>query len=203
VPAWRRERKAARSSDAVTRQILCTCARAAHPLRTGRPSRARLRLVARSFAFELTSRLAAPAAEVWAHATSMRGVNRELFPLVRMTHPAGLESLESAADGGVPLGRRAFRSWILLAGLLPIDYDDLTFVELGPGRFLERSPMLTQREWQHERRVDSVAGGCLLTDRIRSEPRIAALAPLFLRVFRMAFALRHRNLRRRFGEARP
>ena len=33
---------------------------------------------------------------------------------------------------------------------MPIDYDDLTFIELEPvRRFLERSPMLSQREWQH------------------------------------------------------
>lgn len=155
--------------------------------------------MAKAFAFEFSSRLAAPAAEVWSHATSMRGVNRELFPLVRMTHPAGLESLEEVE---VPLGRRAFRSWILFAGFLPIDYDDLTFIELEPGRFLERSPMLTQREWQHERRVDPIDnGGCAVTDRVRFVPRIAALGPLFLPVFRMAFALRHRNLRSRFGAA--
>jgi ligand-binding SRPBCC domain-containing protein len=154
--------------------------------------------VSRSFAFELSSRLAAPAPDVWAHAISMRGVNAELFPLARMTHPPGLESLDGVE---APLARRAFRSWILFAGFLPIDYDDLTFVELGPGRFLERSPMGTQREWQHERRVDPVEGGCLVTDRVRFVPRIAGLGPLFLPVFRMAFALRHRNLRRKFGAA--
>lgn len=154
----------------------------------------------RSFAFELRSRLAAPADAVWAHATSMRGVNSELFPLVRMTHPRGLDSL---AVREVPLGARVFRSWILFAGILPIDFDDLTFVELEPGRFLERSPMLTQREWEHERRVEPSGGGCELSDRVRSVPRIGALAPLFRAVFLLAFRLRHRNLRRRFGILPP
>jgi ligand-binding SRPBCC domain-containing protein len=150
----------------------------------------------RSFGFEVRSRLAAPADVVWAHATSMRGVNAELFPLARMTHPRGLESL---ADRQVSLGARAFRSWILFAGILPIDFDDLTFVELEPGRFLERSPMLSQREWQHERRVEPCPGGCEIRDRVRSVPRVAGLGPLFHTVFLLAFRLRHRNLRRRFG----
>ena len=154
----------------------------------------------RHFQFELRSRLAAPTDVVWSHATSMRGVNAELFPLVRMTHPRGLDSL---AQREVPLGTRVFRSWILLAGIVPIDYDDLTFVALEPGRFLERSPMLTQRAWEHERRVEPSGTGCLVTDRIRSEPRVAALAPAFRLVFRLAFALRHRNLRRRFGIMSP
>jgi ligand-binding SRPBCC domain-containing protein len=156
--------------------------------------------MSRTFAFEVRSRLASPAKVVWAHATSMRGVNAELFPLVRMTHPRGLDSL---AEHEVPLGARAFRSWILLAGIVPIDFDDLTFVALEPGRFLERSPMLTQREWEHERRVEPSGAGCVVTDRIRSVPRVAALAPLFGLVFRLAFALRHRNLRRRFGIMPP
>ena len=150
----------------------------------------------RRYRFEFSSRLAAPAAEVWAHATSMRGVNRELSPLARMTHPRELSVLEPDL---VPLGQRAFRSWIFAFGLVPIDYDDLTFVELGPGRFLERSPMLTQREWQHERVIEQAPGGSTITDRISFAPRVSWLGPLFLAVFRMAFALRHRNLRRIFG----
>ena len=152
---------------------------------------------ARSHRFEFSSRLAAPAAEVWAHATSMRGVNRELFPLARMTHPREFSVLDPQR---VPIGRRTFRSWILAAGVLPIDYDDLTFVALEPGRrFLERSPMLTQREWQHERVVEPAAGGSTITDRVSFAPRVPWLGPLFLAVFRTAFALRHRNLRRIFG----
>jgi len=42
---------------------------------------------------------------------------------------------------------------------VPIDYDDLTFIELEPvRRFLERSPMLSQREWQHERVIEAAGG---------------------------------------------
>src|SRR5262249_3919532 len=139
----------------------------------------------RAFAFEFSSRLAAPPAEVWAHATSMRGVNRELFPLARMTHPRDLSLLE---PGLVPLRHRAFRLWFLASGLVPIHYDDLTFVEREWGRrFLERSPMLTQREWQHERVVEPMADGTILTDRVRFVPRVAALGPMFVYVFRLAF----------------
>jgi ligand-binding SRPBCC domain-containing protein len=157
-------------------------------------------MTARGHGFEFSSRLAALAVEVWAHATSMRGVNRELFSLARMTHPRELSVLDAAL---VPIGQRVFRSRILAAGLVPIDYDDLTFIELEPGRrFLERSPMLTQREWQHERVIEPSDGGSTVTDRVQFVPRAPALGPLFLVVFRLAFRLRHWNLRRIFG-ARP
>ena len=83
--------------------------------------------------------LQAPPRAVWAHVASLEGINYELGPWMRMTAPRGAE-LSSAA---VPLGRRWFRSWILLLGVLPFDYDDLCIERLDPGRsFLERSTML-------------------------------------------------------------
>jgi ligand-binding SRPBCC domain-containing protein len=148
-------------------------------------------------AFEFSSRLAAKPDAVWAHATTFAGVNRELFPLARMTHPRDRTTLDPA---DVVPGQRLLRSWILAFGVLPIDYDDLTFVELEPGRrFVERSPMLTQREWRHERVVEPDGAGSRVTDRLCFVPRVAALGALHEAVFRMAFALRHRNLRRLFG----
>ena len=150
-----------------------------------------------TFSFSFSSSLAASPAEIWAHAIRMAGVNRELAPLVRMTHPPQLALLDPAR---IRPGERVFRSWILLFGVLPIDFDDLTFVEIEPGRrFLERSPMGTQRVWEHERTIDAIAGGARVVDRVRFEPRIAWLGRLQLPLFRTAFALRHRNLRRIFG----
>lgn len=147
--------------------------------------------------FTISSTLAAPRAAVWARVATMAGVNDELAPLARMTHPrdAAAQSLEH-----VPLGRPAFRSWVLLFGVLPVEYDDLTLVEVEPGRgFREESPLLTQRLWIHERWIEDVAGGCRLTDRLSFEPRLAWLGPLQRIVFRFFFAHRHRRLRKRFG----
>jgi ligand-binding SRPBCC domain-containing protein len=148
--------------------------------------------------FSRSSDLAAPPDVVWRHATTFEGVNRELFPLVRMTAPESVRSLD--ADS-IRLGERIARCWILLFGLLPIDYDDLVIVELEPGRrFLERSTMLTQRAWIHERTVEpGPNGGTTITDSIEFEPRLSWLGRLQRPAFAMAFALRHRNLLRLFG----
>ena len=151
----------------------------------------------RTYSFEIESELTAAPQEVWRHATNMRGVNRELRPLVRMNYPRECEELTPAS---IVLGRRLFRSWILLFGFLPIDYDDLTFVEFEPGRrFLERSPTLTLRWWQHERRIEATPAGCRVTDRVAFCPRAAWLGPLFRRAVKTLFTLRHRNLRRLFA----
>ena len=149
----------------------------------------------------VSSRLAADAAAVWDRVTTPAGINDEMRPYMRMTLPRGIEQLDLES---VELGRPIGRSWILLFGLIPFDYDDLTLVELERGRrFLERSRMLSQRSWEHERTLEPDGGGCLITDRVRWEPRLglpgAPLRPLIAWLFRH----RHRRLRRRFsGPAR-
>lgn len=146
----------------------------------------------------ISSILAADPARLWRHAVSPSGIDRELRPLLRMTFPAGGDDV---TRGWAP-GRCLGRSWMLLGGVLPVEYDDLVFVEVEPGRrFLERSSLLSQRVWEHERVLEPVAGGCWIRDRIRFEPRLGGLAPLHALVFRWVFRMRHRNLRRLFGPA--
>jgi ligand-binding SRPBCC domain-containing protein len=158
------------------------------------------RVPAREGSFEISSRLAAPAAEVWAFATTAEGVNAELMPIVRMTVPRGVDDLD-IADVVAPI--RLGRSWLLLGGLIPFDWDDIGIERLGPGfAFSERSTMLSQRAWHHDRRVEPRGeGACTVTDTIRFVPRVPVLAPLLRPVFLRTFRHRHRRLRRRFGAA--
>lgn len=154
------------------------------------------RVSGREHRFEVASVVAASPETVWARVSTMAGVNAELMPLVRMTYPAHFARLDPAL---VPLGRRAFRSWLLLFGVLPVDYDDLCLVRVDPGRgFLESSTMLSQRRWVHERTLEPVPGGCLVTDRVRFEPRVRLAGPVFRPIFRLAFRWRHYRLRRAF-----
>jgi hypothetical protein len=150
--------------------------------------------------FSFTSDLDASPETLWTHATTIRGVNREFFPFLRMTAPAGADAIDQTT---VPLGERLFRSWILLFGFLPVDYDDLTIIELEPGRrFLERSPMLTQRAWTHERTIEPRDRGASLTDRVSFEPRLPLPAGLQLAIYRTVFAYRHQRLVHLFGGSR-
>lgn len=156
---------------------------------------------AREGSFEVSSRIGAPAAEVWAFATSAAGINEELMPIVRMTVPRGLGDDFAVADVVAP--RRLGRSWLLLGGLIPFDWDDIGIEQIGPGfAFSERSTMLSQRAWHHDRRVEPLGeGACTVTDRIRFVPRVPALASLLRPVFVRTFRHRHGRLRRRFGAA--
>jgi hypothetical protein len=150
--------------------------------------------------FIVSSALSADAAVVWRHAVSPAGVNRELRPLLRMTFPPGTGDLTA----GWRPGERRFRSWLLAGGLIPVEFDDLAFAEVEPGRrFLERSSLLTQRVWEHERTVEPAAGGCRVTDRVRFEPRLRRLPVPWGAVFGAVFRWRHRRLRALFGEMIP
>jgi ligand-binding SRPBCC domain-containing protein len=155
--------------------------------------------VSREGRVEQRSRLEATPAAVWERVITPEGINHELMPLMRMTIPRGVDTLDPAT---VPLGERLFRSWVLLFGVIPFDYDDIGLVRFEPGRgFHERSTMLTQRLWEHERTLEPDGEGCLVTDRLRFEPRAAVPVGVTRRLVTATFAHRHRRLRGYFGGA--
>jgi len=147
----------------------------------------------------VSSRLNASPAEVWDRVISPEGINDEMRPYLRMTLPPGVEQLDpESVEIGVPIGR----SWILLFGLLPFDYDDVCLARLEPGRgFLERSKMLSQRSWEHERTLEPTDGGCLVTDRVCWQPRLGLPGRLLRPVIGWFFRHRHKRLQQHFGGA--
>jgi ligand-binding SRPBCC domain-containing protein len=146
----------------------------------------------------IASRFPAPPEAVWERAMSAEGINAELGPWLRMTVPRGMESLDLHGLAPGPLGR----SWLLLFGLLPFDYDDIGLERIEPGRgFLERSTMLSQRLWEHERTIDPDADGAVLTDRLAWELRVPLPGAVLRPLVAALFAHRHRRLRRHFGGA--
>ena len=125
----------------------------------------------------------------------MRCLRREMMPILSMTHPSGLHSIEDLA---VIPGRRLFRSVLLLAGFFPFDFSDLTLVEISHGkRLVEESPMLSMRKWRHEREIldhPSQPGLLVLRDTLTFAPRIPRfIANWFVSAF---FRHRHSVLRR-------
>jgi len=146
---------------------------------------------------EVSSELGAGAEAVWARAIDPAGINYELGPLMRMTVPRGAEDfgLDDPEPGHIG------RSWVLLFGFLPFDYDDITVVRVEPGRgFLERSTMLSQRLWEHERTLEPLgANRCRITDRVAWEPRPPLPGAWLRPLIRTAFNHRHRRLRSAWG----
>ena len=114
--------------------------------------------------------------------------------------------MDGAKIDDVPLGEKLGRSWILLGGILPVDYDDLCLVELEkpkegltPFRFRERSRTATFAVWSHERIVAPAGDAdCTVTDRLAWEmKRLPAKVPGADRLARaiVGFLFRHRHRR--------
>jgi hypothetical protein len=143
------------------------------------------------------SRLAATPDTVWASASTMAGVNAELGPWLRMSHPADRTALDGQA---VPVGTLLFHSWLCLFGWLPIDRHALVLEQLYPGiGFDERSSSWMQKIWVHRRRIEAVPGGCRVSDELEITPRLRLQAPLVRWVVAALFRHRHRRLRARYG----
>jgi len=144
------------------------------------------------------SLLEAASEEIWARVTSAEGINHELMPIMRMTVPRGVDVLDIDRFSD---GEHVGRSWVLLFGLIPFDYDDLTLVRIEKNRgFLENSTMLSQRAWEHERTIEpSDDGTCLVSDRVAWEPRLPFPGAVLRPIFRAVFRHRHRRLRKHFG----
>jgi ligand-binding SRPBCC domain-containing protein len=147
-----------------------------------------------TYRVRVASSLFAPPNVVWAHASSMEGVNEELYP-IRMTYPAG-----ARLDGEVPLGRPLFRSLVTLFGVVPLDVHELALAGVEAGRgFHEESRTLLEARWRHERTLTPIdGGGTLVEDEVTFTPR--ALGALIAWVVAGAFARRHAVLRRKYGE---
>jgi ligand-binding SRPBCC domain-containing protein len=141
------------------------------------------------------SELSATPERVWEWMTSVRGVQTELWPIMKMTAP---RSMTTMMDVPVELGKPLFRSWVFLFGVLPIDRSDLTLISLDTGSgFVEESPMLSMKLWRHERRISTRDGKTVLTDTLTFEPRFAARLSVWL--IQTTFEHRHRVLRERLG----
>lgn len=147
---------------------------------------------------ELSSDLKAEPHEVLAHIATLDGANEELRPWLEMTVPPSYRS-RSLFDA--PIGEPLFRSWLLLGGVLPIDFDHIALESADPASgFQESSTMLSMRSWRHERRVVPIAPGrSRLSDRLAFVPRLPGTGWLLSHVVRLLFEHRHQRLRTRFG----
>lgn len=146
------------------------------------------------------STLRADRLEVWAAVSTIRSLNRELSPFVRMTDPTN----------GAPFDAEPWRVgtpvvWQLLFGVVPVDRHRIELVALPDGRgFRESSSTWFYRVWRHERTLLDVPGGCIVRDSMEIEPRPGLLDPSMRWAVRWMFRLRHRRLRHRLDSgARP
>jgi ligand-binding SRPBCC domain-containing protein len=131
---------------------------------------------------------------MWKWITSSEGLNHELFPIL---HMSSLSNFSTKNLDTIELGVPITRSWLLLFGLLPIGFSELTLVELNVGeRFIEQSKMSFMKSWRHERIIIPHGAGTIIRDVLTYEPIISnQLCTFFIKLL---FRNRHKKLRNRF-----
>ena len=148
---------------------------------------------------EIQSAIDAELSLVASEALCMTGVNRELFPLVRMTSPLAWRD-KPLKDW--PRNRQVFSSAILLFGFLPVDLHRFKLESVWDNGFEERSESVLNSEWEHRRTIDRQGMCSVVCDRVVFRSRVRILGKILLPVYRAIFRHRHRRLRARYGACR-
>jgi len=147
---------------------------------------------------KISSFVKSPQHVVWNKISCIGGVNEEFYPILRMTSPDLNMRLSSELVTGKPL----FRSWLLLFGLIPFEYDhiQIDMCEDGCG-FSERSSMLLMSEWNHTRTLTTTCRGTCVTDTISFRPRLSWMGLFLYRIVSWLFFYRHYRLGVIFGSS--
>lgn len=148
--------------------------------------------------FELEIFLPLSAELLAADILSIRGVNFELFPFVRMTAPTDWKEKPISMW---PVDTALFASFVLLFGFIPLDWHRFRFCSVGAEGFKESSSSFINRQWQHERMILSCDAGVTVKDSVAFESKIELLGAVLLPVYKAIFAYRHKRLASRYGSA--
>ena len=148
----------------------------------------------------VTSVLGARPHQVWSRVTSQEGLDHEFRPVLTMRFP---KAHRGRTIDALPVGEPVGRAWLLLGGVLPVEYDDLCLVEVETAsHFVEESRLGSAPRWRHERRLEGVADGWTrLTDKVSFTPRRGLPTPVTRAVVGAVFKHRHRRLRGWFGDS--
>ena len=131
---------------------------------------------------------------VWDRVTSPEGIDAEMRPLLSMRMP---REMAGRRIEDLPLDEPLGRAWLLLLGVLPVEYDDFSLMAVDPPRsFHEDSRLLSARRWQHRRELEPVTGGTRVTDTLTVDPRALVPGLLVRAVVGALFAHRHLRLAR-------
>ncbi|OHU99960.1 hypothetical protein [Mycobacterium talmoniae] len=149
--------------------------------------------------FRKVSEIDCPIERVWQRVTTQEGINDEMNPYLKMTMPRRFRG-KSIAD--VTPGTRIGKSVLLLFGIVPFGFDDITIAEIEPGRmFREESVMTGMRIWVHHRTLEPDGDKTIVSDEITLAPQapmglIPGWGALLSAVLSAFFTHRHRRLRR-------
>lgn len=137
------------------------------------------------------------ARELAAELLTMDGVNFELGPWLKMTAPP---EWQARSFPEWPENQVLFSSKILLLGFIPFDSHWFKFESVGPRGFSEQSSNIMNRVWAHQRSITTTESGTLVRDEVRYQSKISFVGALFLPIYKLVFANRHRRLKSKYAK---
>jgi hypothetical protein len=126
------------------------------------------------------------------------GVNYELHPIVHMTAP---KEWKARLLTEAPVNKKLFSSTILLFRLIPVDIHNVHFKRILENGFKESSNSITMKVWNHDRTINILKQGCILTDEISYSTRIPFLDVIIKPIYSYVFRHRHQRLIKKYGLA--
>lgn len=127
---------------------------------------------------------------------TMAGVNEELHPFLHMSSPI---EWRTQPISGWPINTRLFKSWITLAGVIPVDRHQFEFKAIHRHGFKECSSSFFNHEWHHERTIEASAEHSIIRDSVHYTSKVAVAGILMKPLYQAIFKHRHRKLRLKYG----
>jgi ligand-binding SRPBCC domain-containing protein len=148
--------------------------------------------MASGFKFKISSPIPRNKEFMWRHMINMDMVNYELWPLIKMTYPKEVSTLQT-----VETGKTIFTSVLLLFGFIPFDLHWLALESYTINCELqEDSESLLQRFWRHRRVLyENGNDEVVIEDQIHFLPRLPFVGCILIYIVEAIFKHRHQRLR--------
>lgn len=146
--------------------------------------------------FEISTRLNVSLVSLTNDLLTMKGVNYELMPLIKMTAP--FDWVEKPLYDW-PIASPVFTSTLMLFGFLPVDRHKFKLLSTGANGFSECSSSISNHEWRHTRFISEEGCSCIVKDTVSFEPKLTWSGRIMLPIYKRVFEHRHKRLKAKYG----
>jgi hypothetical protein len=146
--------------------------------------------------FEIESDLPIEPMKLYRELLTIKGVNRELSPYIKMSAP---KQWRAKPISEWPVGAFLFNSRVTLFGLIPIDSHGFKFSEVSESGFSETSKTLMNKEWNHTRSIVKTSAGSKVKDLVEYKSKLGFMGYLLMPFLLTIFKHRHSKLKAIYG----
>lgn len=148
--------------------------------------------------FTISSLVKKEIQEVSSELLTMKGVNYELMPLIRMSMPPDHLSKSIVKW---PVGSVIFTSTVFLFGIIPVDKHKFRLVKTDQFGIEERSTALSNLEWNHLRQITHTNEHTEISDVVEFKPILQISGYFMLPIYKSIFKHRHKRIMKKYAQS--